>query len=96
MSLSDWEREQDRRKKIAAGWHVSKKGYLVPPPSKRIIQKGRFDPSKTSEADFYAEALLDEIKSTHNSVIECFRDLEKQLTVIKEQLMAIRRRLKKT
>lgn len=48
----------------------------------------------TSDPDYYAESLLYEISEVHKSVIECFEDLKKHMTVI-EKLMATNKKVKR-
>jgi hypothetical protein len=91
VSIRNWEDEEEDRKKREAGWVLNEKtGRYVPPKGEQ-----KFSPMKTSDPDYYAESLLYEIKSAHDSVIECFKELKKQLTVIEEHLMAIRKRVRK-
>ena len=76
MSIRNWEEEQEIKRKKAAGWRYNNDGILVPPDPRRL------NIPSTSDPDYYADSILDEIKSVHNSVIECFKDLEKHLKVI--------------
>lgn len=49
----------------------------------------------TSDPDYYAENLLYEISEVHKSVIECFEDLKKHMTVIEKTLTTIKKSVKK-
>jgi len=108
VSFANWEYEQEVKRKKAAGWKFNSNGILLPPqprgernrqgnlrPSGSKTQRGRLDIPKTSDPDYYADSLLDEIKAVHDSVIDCFRDLKERLIAI-ENKMAKKRSVKHT
>lgn len=69
---------------------VQKEG--TPQPS----TKKRLEISKTSDPDYYAETLLYEIRRTHNSIIDCYRALEKHLNEIDTRIAKKRKVRKET
>lgn len=81
---------------VAKGKKRVLRGEAIPSqPQREIASRTRLDIPRTSDPDYFAESLLDEIRSCHNSVIDCYRDLKKQLTVIEKNLMAIKRSVRK-
>ena len=93
MSFGDYEYEQEVKRKKAAGWKYDNRGFLLPPQPRRERnrQGNKLDIPKTSDPDYYADSLLDEIKSVHTSVIDCYRDLKERLTVIENKMTPPRR-----
>lgn len=74
---------------------VKRMAQLVRARSGKLVNGKKLDLQRTSDPDYYAETLLYEVRQTHQSVIDCFEDLKKHLTVIEKLLMTIKGGMKK-
>lgn len=68
---------------------------LVRARSGKLVSGKKLTLSRTSDPDYYAETLLFEIRQTHQSVVDCFEDLKKHVTVIEKLLMTMKGGMKK-
>ena len=74
---------------------VKRMAQLVRARSGKLVSGKKLDLQRTSDPDYYAETLLYEIRQTYESVIDCFEDLKKHLTVIEKLLMTMKGGMKK-
>jgi hypothetical protein len=74
---------------------VKRMAQLMRARSGKLVIGKKLDLQRTSDPDYYAETLLYEIRQTHQSVMDCFEDLKKHLTVIEKLLMTMKGGVKK-